>query len=158
MPQVENLAGQKFHTLEAVEAAGRDHFGRVLWRCRCDCGNQVTLAAANLKKRGKRKRTPERCGCIPKNQREGQRIDDHPDANIFYSMVKRCHWPDHPSYPRYGGRGIEVCERWRAGGFWAFAEDMGPRPTPEHTLDRYPDKNGNYSPENCRWGEPCIAK
>jgi hypothetical protein len=58
--------------------------------------------------------------------------------------------------PNYDGRGITVCDRWRLGedgklGFECFLEDLGPCPSPEHTIDRWPNKHGNYEPGNCRW-------
>jgi hypothetical protein len=49
----------------------------------------------------------------------------------------------------YGGRGIRVCDRWMV--FKNFLDDMGLRPSSEHSIDRFPDKNGNYEPSNCRW-------
>jgi len=54
------------------------------------------------------------------------------------------------SNPYYGGRGISVSSKWRDS-FPAFLADMGPRPSPQHSIDRFPRHDGNYEPDNCRW-------
>jgi hypothetical protein len=75
-------------------------------------------------------------------------MTDSPTWLSWKSMIGRCANPKNPDYPEYGGRGITVCERWLK--FENFFADMGVRPE-GMSLDRYPNVNGNYEPNNCRW-------
>jgi hypothetical protein len=72
------------------------------------------------------------------------------EYTAWQNAIQRCEDPNNKSYPRYGGRGISFCPKWRTN-FEAFLADIGARPSPKHTLDRYPDVNGNYEPGNVRW-------
>ncbi len=68
-------------------------------------------------------------------------------------MKGRCYNIKNQDYPEYGGRGITVCDRWLedfGAGFANFLEDMGNKPTEQHSLDRV-EVNAGYSKENCRW-------
>jgi len=73
-----------------------------------------------------------------------------PGMTNWKNMKKRCYNKNHENYSRYGGAGIKVCQRW-INSYDNFIEDMGVPPGPTYTIDRYPNKNGDYSPNNCRW-------
>jgi hypothetical protein len=102
------------------------------------------------------------CGCLLARKNK-ERITTHGlsssrEWRIWAGMKNRCGNPKVKSYERYGGAGIKVCERWLIGdgvrgGFECFFQDMGPRPSPTHSLDRI-DPFGNYEPGNVRWATP----
>jgi hypothetical protein len=74
-----------------------------------------------------------------------------PEYSIWMGMRVRCRDPKAKDYPRYGGRGIKVCERWEI--FENFLTDMGERPSPDHSVER-DDNDGHYEPGNCQWSTP----
>jgi hypothetical protein len=71
-----------------------------------------------------------------------------PEYMVWASMLKRCRNENNQAFKNYGGRGISVCDAWRD--FVQFYADMGPRPSPMHTLERLRNNEG-YSRANCVW-------
>lgn len=148
-----NLSGRRFGKLFALThiRVGR----RIMWNCICECGKQKLVRGAHLTAGGIRS-----CGCLQAEariathfkhgfNRKGRR---QPEYRSWVCMRERCDRPTNNEFHRYGARGITVCERWQS--FENFIADMGLKPSPRHSIDRFPNKNGNYEKVNCRWATP----
>lgn len=136
-----DLTGQRFGRLYVVKvAAGR------YWLCKCDCGNSASVRSDVL-----RRGVSRSCGCLSMECRRARSVHGHaairsPEYIVWEGMHQRC---ADISARYYGALGIRVCDRWRS--FENFLADMGSRPGPEYSIDRYPNQGGNYEPSNCRW-------
>lgn len=148
-----NLTGRRFGRWTVLRRAGRSAANKALWACRCSCGNAAQIPSGNLLDGRTRS-----CGCLGRAL-TAARLTTHdatgtPEYRIWQAMHTRCRNPRRRDAARYVGRGIAVCARWCGpNGFKNFFADVGPRPSPRHSLDRI-DNDGGYAPDNCQWATP----
>jgi hypothetical protein len=158
-PKIE-MIGRRFDRLLVLGEAesSRAPCGKVRrnYIVRCDCGIEKSTDGSAL--RIGRTRS---CGCHHLEQLSSGKLGwkhgdsplakpPAPEYEAWHSMIQRCGNPKAGNYKRYGGRGIKVCERWKTS-YIDFLADVGRKPTSHHSLDRYPDNDGDYRPGNVRW-------
>lgn len=148
----EDLVKQKFGRLTVARFVGRSESKKRIYECVCDCGNTVTIYAQDLKRNHTKS-----CGCLRIDTTTKLKLSHglrhRAEYSNYSSMKNRVLNPKHQDFKYYGGRGITICAAWLES-FANFFRDMGPKPSEKHSLDRYPDVDGNYEPGNVRWATP----
>lgn len=142
--------GQRFGKLVVLIPEGNTRSGKTgKWRsgrtclCKCDCGRLIAPTISLLIRRQRKCRS---CITDPAN---GQKYLEH---GCWTCMRDRCNNPNSKDFADYGAKGVTVAPAWDD--FTQFRKDVGPRPSKEHSLDRWPNREGNYEPGNVRWATP----
>jgi hypothetical protein len=145
--------GDRFRRLVVVAPAEKRN-GQAAWLCRCDCGVERDVRTSNLKKGNSTS-----CGCVSREKLVGRNRthggSSSREYKIWTEIIQRATNPRCKDYPNYGGRGLQIADRYRFGedgrsGFECFLEDVGPRPSPKHEIDRE-NNNLGYVIGNLRW-------
>lgn len=141
-----NLQGQRFGKLLVLEEDGR-YGTNVLWRCKCDCGNEVRVRTNSLISGN-----TTTCGCGRIESITAHGMTNTQLFNAWRGMKRRCQANNERCFKDYRGRGITVCEEWANDfeSFKAWALANGYEDKPRISLDRI-DNDKGYSPDNCRW-------
>lgn len=149
MTRMIDLTGQRFERLLVLgrSAEKRGNCTQAMWLCRCDCGKEIVTYGNTL-----RNGATKSCGCFSvdhcRKNFSTHKMTGTPEHKAWSSMIKRVTNPSPKDAHRYAGRGITVCDWWLE--FENFYADMGPRPSPNHSVERK-NNDGNYEPGNCRW-------
>jgi hypothetical protein len=157
MAKLKDIIGHKFGRLTVVKEVarrGKNNYYR-FFLCHCDCGKDKEIYMGSLTRK-----LATSCGCFHKDRiietktkhGFGGRNKRSAEYKVWTNIKSRCNNPKVECYPRYGGRGVYVCERWmdKENGFANFLADMGERPSPKHSIERKKGALG-YEPDNCVW-------
>jgi hypothetical protein len=127
------------------------------WLCQCECGGDPVWVYGHNLRVGRQLMCRE---CFKKATSErsykhgqsggGKNAGMTPEYRAWRRAKNHCYNPEDRDFHLYGGRGISMHQTW-LNDFAAFYEHIGPRPSKHHSLDRYPNMNGDYEPGNVRW-------
>jgi hypothetical protein len=145
-----DLTGQTFGQWKVIRYVK----GQAQWECHCACGTVGFIRAGHLQ-RGTSTRCVKCRGLISQthNRKHGhstRKFGLSSEYNSWKHVKARCESTSDPAWPEYGGAGVMLYKPWSESAK-AFLDYMGRKPTPKHTVDRFPDPDGNYEPGNVRW-------
>lgn len=149
MTALVNFIGRVFGRLTVIDRAPTRN-RQTMWLCVCQCGTRKDIDGRHL-----RKGNVVSCGCrmreaaLESITKHGYTKTHRAEYKIWGGIKQRCLNPNSTFYHRYGGRGITICAEWRDD-FAAFLEHVGPRPSPDMSIDRI-DNDRGYEPGNVRW-------
>jgi len=155
MRAIKDLTGQIKGHLTALRFVRQNKHGQAMWLFRCACdGREIECSGSNFQSGN-----TTSCGCLSHTYGQTSSHFKHghatrhqsPEYRAWKHMIERCTKPAAAGWIYYGGANppIQVCERWR-NSFEAFLEDLGIKPTSQHSLGRFGDV-GNYELGNCAW-------
>lgn len=137
-----DLVGRVFGRLTVMSyylGRGSDRSG---WNCQCTCGTLKRVQTTHLLIGA-----TQSCGCYGREAKTTHgRSQNCSEYATWRGMWDRCTNPNNKNYQSYQGR----CppESWRD--FAVFYAELGPKPSPKHSLDRV-NNDRPYGPGNCRW-------
>jgi len=149
MSNIKNILGKKYGKWHVLGRVGSNNRGDALWKCQCECGTIKLVSGVAL-----RCEQSGSCGCEKYLFTKKHGMYGTATYRSWQHAISRCTNPNDDAYSLYGGIGIKVCERWLGeNGFSNFVSDVGIRPKGK-SIDRFPNSNGNYEPNNIRWATP----
>lgn len=142
-----DMAGTTINGIFVIARNGSGN-GKALWNCRCAC-SAVFPAIGTALRQGRLHGCPKcaKARIVAAATKHG--LVGTREYNSYNAMKSRCYNPKDKRYSRYGGRGIEVCERWLES-FTNFISDMGMQPSSDHSIERV-ERDKSYEPGNCVW-------
>lgn len=146
-----DLAGQVFGRLTAIEPVSSAYGKGVTWLCRCACGNTLNVLASGLRSGNSRS-----CGCFQRDRASQTKtehgLSNHPLYRLRGDIIKRCTNPKANNFKNYGGRGIKLYDEWRHNfqAFFDYVSKLEHYGEKGYTFDRI-NNDGNYEPGNVRW-------
>ena len=138
-----DLTGQHFGKITVIKKVTLPN-NRTAWEIICQCNKIKILKTSSVKR-------VKSCGCSQyvENRHKTHGMSKTTEYKSWAQMKERCYNKNGKDFYRYGGRGITVCSEW-INSFETFYEDMGKKPSKNHSLDRI-DNNKGYTKNNCRW-------
>lgn len=163
---MKDLTGCVFGRLTAIRPIGM-RGKHTVWEFICKCGSSYVSTGYTVTRQRKLTTNPEApsCGCLNKETTKTLRykhgMSQHPLFWVWVAMIERCYNPNNSSYPKYGAKGVYVCDEWRndSKAFLDWALTNGwqkglhlDKDILSHRLGQFP----HYSPQTCQFVSPDI--